>query len=80
MPAARHACLPPGMRSKPPRPNCRNRWGRVGEERNAQNALRGPMPLEQAKRDFTTKFKDKTKNEWASRANFSVVSGKYTLI
>jgi len=57
-----------------------NRWGRVGEERNAQNALKGPMPLVQAKADFNGKFTDKTKNRWANRANFATVEGKYTLI
>jgi predicted DNA-binding WGR domain protein len=40
--------------------HCWNRWGRVGEERNAQNALRGPMGLAQAKADFNGKFRDKT--------------------
>ena len=28
---------------------CWNRWGRVGEERGYQNALRGPMGLAEAK-------------------------------
>ena len=59
---------------------CWNRWGRVGEERNLQNALRGPMDLASAKADFEGKFRDKTKNPWANRAAFSPVQGKYTLI
>ena len=44
--------------TEPPRSTRRNRWGRVGEERNAQNALRGPMTLDAAKKDFVGKFKD----------------------
>ena len=59
---------------------CWNRWGRVGEERNAQNALRGPMGLSQAKQDHAQKFKDKTKNEWDRRADFKPAKDKYTLI
>ena len=57
-----------------------NRWGRVGEERNYQNALRGPMGLDDAKKDFEKKFRDKTKNEWDERDAFEPVRGKYTLI
>ena len=57
-----------------------NRWGRVGEERNYQNALRGPVGLDDAKKDFEKKFRDKTKNEWDERASFEPVRGKYTLI
>ena len=45
-----------------------NKWGRVGEERGMQNACRGPMDKEAAKKDFATKFSDKTKNQWAARA------------
>ena len=59
---------------------CWNRWGRVGEERNYQNALRGPMTLEQAKKDFCHKFKDKTKNDWSARTTFETQPGKYTLL
>jgi predicted DNA-binding WGR domain protein len=58
-----------------------NRWGRVGEERGSQNAARSHgANLHGALEDFTKKFHDKTKNAWAERANFSTVSGKYTLI
>ena len=52
----------------------------MGEERGFQNALRGPMGLEEAKKDFCKKFHDKTKNEWAERARFETVAGKYTLL
>ena len=57
-----------------------NKWGRVGEERGSQNALRGPMSKEQAKDDFCKKFSDKTKNDWHRRDSFRTVPGKYTLI
>jgi poly [ADP-ribose] polymerase len=36
-----------------------NRWGRVGEELNKQNALIGPTTLAEARVDFEKKFKDK---------------------
>lgn len=55
-----------------------NRWGRVGEP--GQNALKGPTTADGAIKDFTKKFKDKTKNNWDDRADFSPVSGKYTLL
>lgn len=57
-----------------------NRWGRVGEERNKQNQLLGPMSLEEALDDFKKKFKDKTKNAWADRENFVKHDKKYQLI
>lgn len=57
-----------------------HRWGRVGEERPLQNAFKGPMNLQDAKADFQSKFKDKTKNEWSRRDDFKAVNGKYTLI
>jgi len=38
------------------------------------------MGQAQAKQDFAQKFKDKTKNEWAQRANFKPAKDKYTLI
>jgi poly [ADP-ribose] polymerase len=57
-----------------------NRWGRVGEERGSQNALRGPMDVQAALADFTKKFADKTKNEWSERADFETMPNKYTLI
>ncbi|CAG5126727.1 unnamed protein product [Candidula unifasciata] len=56
-----------------------NRWGRVGEP--GQNALKGPFDdPEKAVKDFVKKFKDKTKNDWSDRENFTPVKGKYTLL
>jgi poly [ADP-ribose] polymerase len=54
------------------------RWGRVGERGQFKNM--GPMGIDKAIKDFEKKFKDKTGNEWGSRANFKPKSGKYTLI
>ncbi|XP_023791242.1 poly [ADP-ribose] polymerase 3 isoform X2 [Cyanistes caeruleus] len=36
--------------------------------------------LEAAKKDFEKKFREKTKNSWATRENFIAQPGKYTLI
>ena len=56
-----------------------NRWGRVGEP--GQNAMKGPFgTVEQASQEFCKKFRDKTKNAWEDRQNFTPVPGKYTLI
>lgn len=55
-----------------------NRWGRVGE--SGANSLKGPIDLASAVKDFEKKFKDKTRNNWADRAKFTPVKGKYTLI
>jgi len=57
-----------------------NRWGRVGEEKNKQNQLLGPMSLDAAVDDFQKKFKDKTKNAWADRADFVKHDKKYQLL
>ena len=38
------------------------------------------MDLPSAKKEFEKKFHDKTKNRWANRDQFQVVSGKYTLL
>lgn len=55
------------------------RWGRVGF--NGQNNLVTCGPdLEGAKRVFTKKFTDKTKNDWEDRHNFQKVPGKYDLL
>ncbi|XP_069114193.1 poly [ADP-ribose] polymerase 2-like isoform X2 [Argopecten irradians] len=55
------------------------RWGRVGY--NGQNNL---VPcggdLDKAKQIFTKKFTDKTRNDWALRADFVKVAGKYDLL
>ncbi|KAE8611964.1 hypothetical protein XENTR_v10012650 [Xenopus tropicalis] len=57
---------------------CWNRWGRVGEV--GQSKL-SPFPkLENAQKDFEKKFKDKTKNSWSERENFTPHPGKYTII
>lgn len=52
----------------------------MGEERNKQNQLLGPLSLEMALDDFRKKFKDKTKNEWDERANFVKHDKKYQLL
>ena len=46
-----------------------------------QNALKGPFGTpNNAIKDFEKKFKDKTRNNWADRASFKPVAGKYTLL
>lgn len=57
---------------------CWNRWGRVGEV--GQSKLSSFVSLEDAKKDFEKKFRDKTKNSWAERDHFVAHPGKYTLI
>ncbi|XP_057560480.1 protein mono-ADP-ribosyltransferase PARP3 isoform X2 [Hippopotamus amphibius kiboko] len=47
---------------------CWNRWGRVGEV--GQSKLSRFVSLEDAKKDFEKKFRDKTKNSWAERDHF----------
>ncbi|KAK3085759.1 hypothetical protein FSP39_008277 [Pinctada imbricata] len=55
------------------------RWGRVGY--SGQNNLVPCGPdLDQAKKIFTKKFQDKTKNDWYSRASFTKYAGKYDLL
>ncbi|KAM6169467.1 protein mono-ADP-ribosyltransferase PARP3 [Rhynchocyon petersi] len=58
--------------------SCWNRWGRVGEV--GQSKLSPFSSLEEAKKDFEKKFRDKTKNSWAERDHFTAHPGKYTLI
>uniref|UniRef100_A0A8C3Q3Y0 Uncharacterized protein n=1 Tax=Geospiza parvula TaxID=87175 RepID=A0A8C3Q3Y0_GEOPR len=55
-----------------------SRWGRVGEP--GQTKLMPCASLEAAKRGFEKKFREKTKNSWATRENFIAYPGKYTLI
>ncbi|KAM4650918.1 protein mono-ADP-ribosyltransferase PARP3 isoform 1-T3 [Discoglossus pictus] len=55
-----------------------NRWGRVGEVGQAK--MTPCSTLENAKKDFEKKFKDKTKNTWSERENFTAHPGKYTMI
>uniref|UniRef100_A0A452S4P7 Poly [ADP-ribose] polymerase n=1 Tax=Ursus americanus TaxID=9643 RepID=A0A452S4P7_URSAM len=57
---------------------CWNRWGRVGEV--GQSKLSYFKLLEDAKKDFEKKFRDKTKNSWVERDHFVAHPGKYTLI
>ncbi|MBL8799565.1 MAG: WGR domain-containing protein [Planctomycetia bacterium] len=54
------------------------RWGRVGEP--GQNALLGNGTLDDARKCFEGKFKDKSGNAWADRAKFVAKPGKYALI
>jgi len=54
------------------------RWGRVGEP--GQNALLGSGTLDDARKCFEAKFKDKSGNAWADRAKFVAKAGKYALI
>lgn len=55
-----------------------NRWGRVGEP--GQNKLQ-PCPNEAAAiKEFEKKFREKTQNSWADRANFKPVNGKYSIV
>jgi poly [ADP-ribose] polymerase len=54
------------------------RWGRVGEP--GANAIKGPTTQENAVKEFTKKFYDKTRNKWESRDSFQTVAGQYTLL
>lgn len=49
--------------------------GEVGQSKLSYFKL-----LEDAKKDFEKKFRDKTKNSWAERDHFVAHPGKYTLI
>lgn len=43
--------------------------------------MKGPFTsIENAEKEFTKKFTDKTKNKWENRHKFVPVPGKYTLI
>ncbi|MBN3270461.1 PARP3 polymerase, partial [Polyodon spathula] len=55
-----------------------NRWGRVGEV--GQSKLTPFVGVSEAVKDFEKKFKDKTKNDWNKKDNFTPHPGKYTLI
>ncbi|XP_041697233.1 poly [ADP-ribose] polymerase 2 [Coregonus clupeaformis] len=55
------------------------RWGRVGKV-GQNNLVSCGGDLLQAKDVFKKKFLDKTKNEWAHRANFEKVAGKYDMV
>ena len=57
---------------------CWTRWGRVGA--NGQSKLDPCGSAAAAIKAFEKKFYEKTKNQWANRANFKPVKGKYDLI
>jgi len=62
---------------------CHTRWGRVGEPGQSITKDCGPSQAT-AEKEFAKKFRDKTKNDWASvranTANFSKVAGQYGLV
>ncbi|XP_039693855.1 protein mono-ADP-ribosyltransferase PARP3 [Pteropus medius] len=58
--------------------SCQRLWGRVGEVGNSETEE--PMSLEDAKKWFEKKFREKTKNAWAERHRFKPHPGKYKLI
>ncbi|KAI9192960.1 poly polymerase catalytic domain-containing protein [Polychytrium aggregatum] len=54
-----------------------NRWGRVGavgQSKHVATSRTGAIAM------FESKFSDKTRNQWANRAKFTKVPGKYFLI
>eukprot|EP01112_Ceratiomyxa_fruticulosa_P003582 TRINITY_DN138_c0_g1_i5.p1 TRINITY_DN138_c0_g1~~TRINITY_DN138_c0_g1_i5.p1 ORF type:complete len:680 (+),score=156.34 TRINITY_DN138_c0_g1_i5:230-2269(+) len=57
---------------------CFTRWGRVGEP--GQKALQPCGSKALAIANFCKKFREKTVNDWNSRASFTPRPGKYTLI
>eukprot|EP00294_Goniomonas_avonlea_P012894 CAMPEP_0114554936 /NCGR_PEP_ID=MMETSP0114-20121206/8477_1 /TAXON_ID=31324 /ORGANISM="Goniomonas sp, Strain m" /LENGTH=645 /DNA_ID=CAMNT_0001740019 /DNA_START=6 /DNA_END=1943 /DNA_ORIENTATION=- len=54
------------------------RWGRVGEK--GQQAMQACGNKDACIKAYKSKFREKTKNDWDNRANFTPVSGKYTLL
>lgn len=54
------------------------RWGRVNTEGQWQQTPFGTY--EEATKEFSKIFKSKSANDWATRANFEKVPGKYRLI
>jgi len=54
------------------------RWGRVGE--SGESKLIPCGDLKAAVKAFESKFRDKTKNSWADRANFKKHNDKYELV
>ncbi|KAK9708347.1 hypothetical protein K7432_009695 [Basidiobolus ranarum] len=63
---------------KPERFACFTRWGRVGD--NGDFRMTAWLDFEKAKKAFESKFKSKTKNNWADRGDFQTFPGKYTLL
>lgn len=57
---------------------CFTRWGRVGED--GQHSALIEKDAEAAIKSFKKKYKDKTKNDWEKRENFTPHPGKYTMI
>jgi len=55
-----------------------NRWGRVGED--GQNSMKPCPTLDAAIKDFESKFKAKTSNNWANKDSFKPVNGKYIIV
>lgn len=56
---------------------CWTRWGRVGEK--GQSKMLGDGDLDQAKREFEKKFRDKNGNVWENRDG-PIKAGKYVYI
>ena len=59
---------------------CWNRYGRVGEEGQNNQAKLQWGSAEVAIKDFEKKFKDKSANAWADKASFVKKAGKYQLV
>ena len=47
---------------------------------DGQSKLEGPMSQQVAEKNFKKKFRDKTKNNWDKRQQFTAVKGKYVLV
>lgn len=57
---------------------CFTRWGRVGED--GKSATKPGNGKDGAVKEFRSKFKSKTKNDWDNRENFVKYNDKYELI
>jgi len=55
-----------------------NRWGRVGDP--GQNKLSKCGTVEAAVKQFKSKFRSKTGNDWDNRDSFKARSGKYIIV
>ncbi|GAU96892.1 hypothetical protein RvY_08263-2 [Ramazzottius varieornatus] len=55
------------------------RWGRVGLP-GQQSTVNCGSSLESAKKQFSKKFFEKTKNQWSDRANFEKQPGLYDMV
>jgi poly [ADP-ribose] polymerase len=60
-----------------------NKWGRVGYSNNQTSSF-GPTSLDNAKREFAKKFRNKTGNDWLTVcqdiSKFVPINNKYTLL